>query len=362
VPERLAGGPDEHGPAVFAHGARVGSDVVVDGASITTITDNTGSWPPAGRPGVVGLRYAELRPSSREEGTVTLPRRLDWLARGIPDHAPRPHEQLAAYCRSTGDEAAARTVLLVKERGRGRNSRPGPGRQGLRLVPVTDRLPLFPLNTVLFPGLVLPLTVFEERYVAMLRDLLDRPEEERRFGVVALRAGAAEVGRLSGDPARAVHRLGCVAQIASVKRLGDEDRFEVMATGSRRFRLLGLDTSRPYLVGEVEELAEPPGGDAPAARAAAVRAFTEYQRRLLSARERETLRLPELPDDPVVMSYLVAAAMILEVREKQELLAAEDATLRLAHEIRLLRRETLLLTHTRTLPALDLAKRPADLN
>ena len=65
----------------------------------------------------------------------------------------------------------------------------------------TVRLPLFPLNSVLYPGLVLPLNIFEERYRAMMRELLKTPEDQpRRFAVVAIRDGHEVAPSAPGMP------------------------------------------------------------------------------------------------------------------------------------------------------------------
>ncbi len=65
---------------------------------------------------------------------------------------------------------------------------------------VGTRLALFPLGTVLFPGLVLPLHVFEERYQTLVRDLRELDEEEREFGVVAIARGwEVEAGQSPGN-------------------------------------------------------------------------------------------------------------------------------------------------------------------
>ncbi|NUU23785.1 MAG: LON peptidase substrate-binding domain-containing protein [Streptomycetaceae bacterium] len=230
----------------------------------------------------------------------------------------------------------------------------GSAGQTLVLVSVTDRLPLFPLNSVLYPGLVLPLNIFEERYRRMARDLLALPEGERRFGVVALRSGR-EVGELPVDPVEAVFPLGCSAEVATLRPHAD-GRFDVVATGASRFRLLSVDDTGPYLVGEVEYLDEPKGDDAAVLALAVAQAFAEYQRKLLGAQGRGPVELPELPDDPVVLSYLVAAAMVLDLTDKQGLLVARDGTLRLREELSLLRRENALLTHLRALPAVELVR------
>ncbi|WTW94404.1 LON peptidase substrate-binding domain-containing protein [Streptomycetaceae bacterium NBC_01309] len=228
------------------------------------------------------------------------------------------------------------------------------------MVPVTDRLPLFPLNSVLYPGLVLPLNIFEERYRRLVRDLLARPEGERRFGVVALRSGR-EVGDLPLDPVEALFPVGCVAEVATIRPHAD-GRFDVVATGATRFRLLSVDSSGPYLVGEVERMDEPRGDDAEVLALAVSQAFAEYQRRLLGAQGRGPVELPELPDDAVVLSYLVAAAMVLDLTDKQTLLVAEDGTVRLRTELSLLRRENVLLEHIRALPAVELVRQGTEPN
>ncbi|WP_436787315.1 LON peptidase substrate-binding domain-containing protein [Yinghuangia sp. YIM S10712] len=225
---------------------------------------------------------------------------------------------------------------------------------------MTDRLPLFPLNSVLYPGLVLPLNIFEERYRRLVRDLLALPEGERRFGVVALRSGR-EVGELPVAAIDAVFPLGCTAEVATMRPHAD-GRYDVVATGATRFRLVSVDDSGPYLVGKVEFLEEPKGDDAAVLTLAVTRAFTEYQRELVGAQGRGPMELPELPDDPVVLSYLVAAAMVLDLSDKQNLLVLDDATLRLRAELSLLRRETALLGHIRALPAVELLRQKAGPN
>jgi Lon protease-like protein len=256
----------------------------------------------------------------------------------------------------------------------------------------TNRLPIFPLNTVLFPGLVLPLNVFEQRYRALMRDLLEIPEDApRRFGVVAIRDGRevaptaagmpdptaqASAGPAAGfgpDPMRAFHTVGCVADATSIREhSGDEDGdgagdgagggYEVLATGTTRFRLLSVDASGPYLVGEVEELAEDGGEGAGALATGVLRAFRAYQKQLAGARERTLAGGQELPDEPSVVSYLVAAATVLDTPAKQRLLQAPDTATRLAEELRILRRETALIGRLPSVPAADLTRVPTSPN
>jgi Lon protease-like protein len=217
---------------------------------------------------------------------------------------------------------------------------------------VTARLPLFPLGTVLFPGLLLPLHVFEERYRRMVHELLDLPEHQRRFGVVAIREGR-EVG---ADGVHALHAVGCVARLRRVDPY-DDGRFDVMSTGEQRFRLVDVDGSRPYLCGEVELLDEPPG-ESPDELAAGVRRQFDAYRRALGGEPRGD----EVPDDPGLLSYLVAATAVLELDDKQRLLEAPDVAARLRRELRLLRRETALLGLLPSLPGVELTRAPVSPN
>ncbi|MEU7564991.1 LON peptidase substrate-binding domain-containing protein [Streptomyces fradiae] len=244
----------------------------------------------------------------------------------------------------------------------------------------TARLPLFPLNAVLFPGLVLPLNVFEERYRAMMRALLATDESQpRRFAVVAIRDGhevaptapglpdptaLPERGPAAGfgpDPAQAFHRVGCVADAATIRERPD-GTFEVLATGTTRVRILSVDASGPFLTAEVEELDESPGEGAGALAEGVLRAFRAYQKRLAGARERTLAAGTELPDEPSVVSYLVAAAAVLDTPAKQRLLQAPDTASRLREELRLLRSETAVLRHLPSLPAAELTRTPTSPN
>ena len=204
---------------------------------------------------------------------------------------------------------------------------------------MSERLPLFPLGTVLFPGLLLPLHIFEERYRRLVRDLLEQPEP-RRFGVIAIKKGR-ETG---AEGVSALYPVGCTATVRRVTELAD-GRFHLVTAGTQRFRLESLDHSAPYLQGQVQSLPDEAGDEAAAATAAAAvrRAFAEYIGALAADSP-----VPDLPDDPVRLSYLVAASMVIDLPQQQALLAEPDARHRLEAERRLLARETAVL---RTLPS-----------
>ncbi|SDQ53154.1 LON peptidase substrate-binding domain-containing protein [Quadrisphaera sp. DSM 44207] len=222
-----------------------------------------------------------------------------------------------------------------------------------------ERLPLFPLHAVLVPGLVLPLTVFEPRYLTLVEHLLARPEDERTFGVVALRSG-----RESGRPhdLAALHRVGCTAVVRSVTET-DEGRYELLTSGAVRFRLDGLDedAGTPYLTGLVTPLpeAEGDGSDLAALAAAVAARWTAYRQRLgITA----TGVPGGVPSDPAVLSYLVVAGMVLDVPQRQALLEVPDTASRLREERRLLHRELALVEALRSLPAQDLTTTEPDPN
>jgi uncharacterized protein len=222
---------------------------------------------------------------------------------------------------------------------------------------MSEVLPLFPLGAVLYPGMLMPLHVFEDRYRQLVRDLLAGPEP-RRFGVIAIRKGR-ETGI---DGVQSLYEIGCTAALRRVDRL-DDGRFDIVTVGAQRFRLLGLDESQPYLQGEVELLAEEPV--APAAAGPAVRVVQAAFREYLDALTEwggATVRLEELPDEPSLLSFIIAAAVIVDLPERQALLAESDTLRRLAAERALLSRETAMLRTTTSRPAPDLRNMPYNPN
>lgn len=193
-------------------------------------------------------------------------------------------------------------------------------------------LPLFPLGTVLFPGMLLPLHVFEQRYRALVRRCLS---EDRPFGVTLIRSGS-EVGP-PADP----HRVGTTARIVHAEGLPD-GRFEILARGEQRFAIDALVTSdEPYLVGDIRHLDEV-GGEGVAELAQRVPAlFSEY----LLARAATAggpLSAPSA-SSPLELSYLVAANLAIDLTEQQQLLELPSAAARLEAEVRLIEREVGLL-------------------
>jgi uncharacterized protein len=219
---------------------------------------------------------------------------------------------------------------------------------------MSQLLPLFPLGTVLFPGMILPLRVFEERYRLMVADLLERPEP-REFGVIAIRKGR-EVG---AESVQELYDIGCVATMREARQHPD-GRFDLTIVGTRRFRLLRTDRALAYYQAEVDYLPDEEEGEGqadPGEVAAVQAAFRDYVN-ALADRAGAVIHIADIPDDPVMLSHVIAAAMIIDLPERQALLAAPDCASRLRAERQLMTRERAMLRATTSRPAPDLSREP----
>jgi Lon protease-like protein len=184
-------------------------------------------------------------------------------------------------------------------------------------------LPLFPLHTVLFPGMQLPLHIFEERYKLMIATCM---VTDKTFGVALIRSGQEVGGRAE------VCDIGATAQIVEIDRLPD-GRMNLLATGLDRFRILERLDDQPYPVGTVEvlpDLAERVDG-------LEQRVAERFRRYLveLGLDEDQVARLG-LPNDAVKLSYVVAASLKVPATERQQLLEEPFAAGRLRRELALL--------------------------
>jgi uncharacterized protein len=235
-------------------------------------------------------------------------------------------------------------------------------------------LPLFPLNSVLCPGIALPLHIFEERYRALVRHCL---ETTSPFGVVLIKQG-----REVGLGAISFTGIGTIAEIRDAGAY-DDGRYDLLVVGTRRFEVRRVLTGkRPYLVAEVDLLEETVGDEAIAQRLAmrATRRFVSYLE-LLQPRDGETAdeidvrveveaaddddqeddeegsntglpsdaepsprkRRVTIPDDPTILSYLLAGILQVEAPRRQELLETETSEARLRALLGLIDREVFLL-------------------
>ena len=201
-------------------------------------------------------------------------------------------------------------------------------------------IPLFPLNTVLFPGTPIHLHIFEERYKQMINLCL---REQRPFGVVLIRNGIEALGPLA-EP----FHIGCTAEIAHIQRLEDE-RMNIVAVGQERIRILSFDNqTQPYLVGKARSypLANL-NPTAVAAQAALLRRQFEQLVELLSKAGGSQLDLSQLPQDGIALAFLAAAVLQITPLQKQELLSIARAD-KLLDRLQLLYRRELTLMQTVT--------------
>ncbi|BDE05749.1 hypothetical protein WPS_10250 [Vulcanimicrobium alpinum] len=195
----------------------------------------------------------------------------------------------------------------------------------------TGELRLFPLNTVLFPGAVLNLHVFEERYRRMIAECLDANEA---FGVVLIREGQE-----AGDPDVTPHEIGTTAEISEVTPL-PAGRYYISTTGKRRFRIERIVRRDPYLVARVEYLNDADVDDdeerACELTHRVLGEFREYMK-LLVAFSGNASDL-DIPHDPTDASYVVGDALQVADALKQRLLELRTAEARLAAELSFLRK------------------------
>jgi uncharacterized protein len=201
------------------------------------------------------------------------------------------------------------------------------------------KLPLFPLNTVLFPGMPLSLHIFEERYKQMINRCID---ESIPFGVVLLEKGTAEE-----RPGQQIvpFTIGCTAVISQVQHVG-MGRMNIVAIGTDRFRVLSYDTSELYLQAVVEQV--PFEGtadlDALSAQAAPLEGWIRRYLKLLGQAENVTFEVNQLPTDPLALTFLAASLLKSSTLEKQDLLQTSSVDT-LVEQVRMLyRKEVTLLS------------------
>lgn len=224
------------------------------------------------------------------------------------------------------------------------------------------RLPLFPLHVVAFPHLPLPLHVFEERYRALMRDVMAEASPYVGRFVVSMITGGQEVER-EGMPVTC-SAVGTVVQVHSADRFPD-GRWGLLAVGEARARLGAVDRSGDYAVVDVERLPELEGDPAAAGALVprvqvALDAYLTTVKRFVASTASiaseppettdvaasldEVLKPIRLPDEPLAASYAVAGVLQVELMRKQQLLEMPDAVSRLEAELGLLRREAQLLS------------------
>ncbi len=200
-------------------------------------------------------------------------------------------------------------------------------------------LPLFPLNTVLFPQAPIHLHIFEERYLEMIGACIER---HLPFGVVLIRRGAEALGPLA-EP----HQVGCSAGITQVQPLQD-GRLNIIAAGQERFKILSLNKEEHlYLVGTVEMLPLPASDKNEITRLSQrLRPWLERYLDILSHSGVVTVKRVPIPEDPITLAYMACSVIQAPPIQKQVLLSSENALVLLTELLAMYRRETALLKAT----------------
>lgn len=204
-------------------------------------------------------------------------------------------------------------------------------------------IPLFPLGTVLFPHMPMRLHIFEERYRQLMRDCTERGIG---FGIVGIRAGVDFRG------AALPYQIGTLARLRVVEEL-DDGCYNLVVSGASRFRIGALHGERhPYLLAAVDYLEDVTGDPERLIGLAAKveAAFRRYATSLADLSNDDAQAL-ELPTDPELLSYVVAAGLQVEMPHQQRLLETDSAEQRLEACLRLLRREHVLLDQLLGRPA-----------
>lgn len=206
-------------------------------------------------------------------------------------------------------------------------------------------LPLFPLNTVLFPGMPLNLHIFEDRYKIMMSECI---EKRKPFGVVLIAQGQEALGPLA-EP----HLIGCSAQIIQVQPLG-QGQMNITAVGKERFQVVSLDReTRPFLTGSVEPFPiRDTDREQTSSNSALVRAWLKRYLEILKRTGQIEVDVNQVPHDPIALAYLSAVLLQIPLSQKQELLSMQVVHELLASLRDVYRREVSLL-HTLLTPPDD---------
>jgi Lon protease-like protein len=195
-------------------------------------------------------------------------------------------------------------------------------------------LPIFPLNVVLFPGMPLPLHIFEPRYRRMIARCL---ENDRTFGVSHLVEG------VEGQPGTLPANVGCTAEIVQVTPFAD-GRMNLQTLGTRRFQILSIREEDEYLIGECEWYEDEPGEDGLLGVSMNTRHMLSRYFDSLALNTELPAELGELdvPQDPYALSMFIAAVLTLPLHQKQTLLELTSTRNRLELEEFLLERADLV--------------------
>lgn len=203
-------------------------------------------------------------------------------------------------------------------------------------------LPLFPLNSVLFPTMPLKLHIFEERYKLMINHCVDNQEP---FGVVLIASGDEALGPLATP-----YMVGTTAHIQHVQKLPYE-RMNIMAVGRDRFIVNELHNDRPYLYADVELQPFDENPEPLAQSGTRLRPLVERYLGALEEARQVQIKGDQIPRDPMSLAYLAAMILQTDMAQKQDLLEASHSEVFITNLVKLYQREVALLDFMLSPPA-----------
>jgi uncharacterized protein len=211
------------------------------------------------------------------------------------------------------------------------------------MLATNTTIPLFPLNVVLFPGMMLPLHIFEKRYQRMTRECIDSGEP---FGVVLVKSPTAADPHPVGDILDDVYSIGTTAQITAVEHLQD-GQINLIAVGQDRFIIKDIWVATDnLLLGHVDPYPMQ-GADSPTAKRLGQQLRPIIKRYIdhLAAASGEDLSEAVLPSDPAALAFLAGTAIQGPLPDKQQLLSAQSLNSLIANAVKLLQREDKILVY-----------------
>jgi Lon protease-like protein len=212
------------------------------------------------------------------------------------------------------------------------------------LVANEELIPIFPLSAVLIPGMSFPLHIFESRYRQLVSDLLAMPEPERKFGVVAIKAG----WEVNNDKLPLLYQVGTMANLRKVKHLPD-GKFDIQTTGADRFEILDIYTDRaPYLMAKVLPLPAVVSDQTDPLITQAQQAYLNYLQTLGETTEATYV---QLPTQASALANLLISTLSGNLIEQQLLLEMNSVSEKLYKLIQIFRRESILLETIPSIPA-----------
>lgn len=213
------------------------------------------------------------------------------------------------------------------------------------MLVTSTELALFPLNVVLFPGMMLPLHIFEQRYQTMIKECIDSPDQ--MFGVILAKNKQAQAPQVKNIYVDDLHRVGTTARITAVEHLTG-GRMNLITVGHERFVLKNFKPSKDdFLIGRVDPF--PIEDDGNPTRidffARKLRPMVEQYINHLATASGEDLSNAALPNDPKALAYLAGTAVQGSLPDKQQILAAESLSLLMAKTLSVLDKENKILSY-----------------